>query len=102
MEKFHGIELGRVWDDLKGKQKMDVVRKLATYTAQLSKARFPSYGSLYFASDIPDIKGTEVDDKFSIGPTTSRTWFDDGRASVTTINRGPCKIPRLRLAIKIC
>lgn len=73
MEKCPGIELSHVWDDISGKQRVDVVRQLATFTARLSKARFPYYGSLYFAKDIPEIKGTEVDDTFSVGPTTSRT-----------------------------
>jgi hypothetical protein len=73
MERCRGIELGRLWDDLSGQQKVDIVRQLATFSAQLSKARFPFYGSLYYSKDIPDVKGTEVDDTYSVGPTTSRT-----------------------------
>ncbi|KAF1844393.1 kinase-like protein [Cucurbitaria berberidis CBS 394.84] len=88
MEKCPGIELGRLWDDMSGKQKIDIVRQLATFSARLSKARFPYYGSLYYARDIPDIRGTEVDDTFSVGPTTSRTWFDDKRGEVD-VCRGP-------------
>ena len=91
MEKCPGIELGRLWDDMSGRQKNDVVRQVASYSARLSKARFPCYGSLYHAKDIPDIRGTEVDDCFAVGPTTSRTWFDDKRAEVN-VDRGPCKI----------
>jgi hypothetical protein len=90
MEKCQGIELGRLWDDLSGKQKIDIVRQLARFSAQLSKARFPYYGSLYYAKDIPEIKGTKIDDTFSVGPTTSRTWFDDKRGEVD-VYRGPCK-----------
>lgn len=92
MEKCPGIELGRLWNDISGKQRTDIVRQLATFSARLSKARFPYYGSLYYGRDIPDIKGTEVDDTFSVGPTTSRTWFDDKRGEVD-VYRGPCKIP---------
>ncbi|KAF1956274.1 kinase-like protein [Byssothecium circinans] len=88
MEKCPGIELGRLWDDFSGKQKVDIVRQLATFSARLSKARFPCYGSLYYAKDIPDIRGTEVDDTFSVGPITSRTWFDDKRGEVN-VHRGP-------------
>jgi hypothetical protein len=91
MDKCRGVELGRLWDDLSGKQKIDIVRQLPTYSAQLMKAGFPYYGSLYYAKDIPDIQGTEVDGTFSIGPTTSRTWFDDRRGEVD-VHRGPCKI----------
>jgi hypothetical protein len=91
MEKCPDIELGRLWDELSSKQKIDVVRQLATFSARLSKARFAYYGSLYYAKDIPDVKDTEVDSTFSVGSTTSRTWFDDGRGEVD-VYRGPCKI----------
>jgi hypothetical protein len=90
MERCRGVELGRVWDDFTGKQKVDIVRQLATFSARLSKARFPYYGSLYYTKDIPDVGGTEVDDTFSVGPTTSRAWFDDKRGEVE-VDRGPCK-----------
>jgi hypothetical protein len=91
MEKCRGIELGRLWDDLSGNQKIDIVRQLATYTAQLAKARFPYYGSLCYAKDVPDIRGTEIDGTFSVGSTTSRTWFDDKRGEIN-VHRGPCKV----------
>lgn len=94
MEKCPGIELGRLWDDLSGKQKVDIVRQLANFSVQLSKARFSHYGSLHYSRDIPDIRGTEVDNTFSVGPTTSRTWFDDRRGDAV-IYRGSCKIPAL-------
>lgn len=93
MEKCPGIELSRLWNDRSGKQKVEVVRQLSTYSARLSKARFPYYGSLYYASDTPGIKGFEIDDTFSVGPTTSRTWFDDKRGEVN-VERGPCKSPK--------
>jgi hypothetical protein len=90
MEKCPGIELGSVWDDLTVKQKMEIVKQLATFTARLANNRFPSYGSLYYSKDIPNIKGTQVDDTYRVGPTVSRSWFDDKRGDVD-IYRGPCK-----------
>jgi hypothetical protein len=95
MEKCPGIELGRVWDDLSAKQKIKIVRQLATFSARLSKACFSHYGSLYYTKDIPDVTGTKIDDTFSVGPTASRTWFDDRRGEID-VYRGPCKtmIPR--------
>jgi hypothetical protein len=90
MEKYSGIELGRVWGNLLGKQKMEIVKQLATFTAQLSHAKFPYYGSLYYSKDIPNVSGTQIDSRFSVGPTTSRTWFDDKRGEVDVIC-GPCK-----------
>ncbi|KAH5651601.1 hypothetical protein HBI23_167260 [Parastagonospora nodorum] len=93
MEKCGGIELGHVWDELTGKEKTEIVRQLATYSVRLSKAKFPYYGSIYFSRDIPDIKGTEVDDTFSVGPTTSRDWVDDRRGEVD-VDRGPWRSPQ--------
>lgn len=90
MEKCPGIELSVVWNELAGKQKIEIVKQLATFTARLSNARFPYYGSLYYTKDIANIKETQVDDMFSVGPTTSRAWFDDKRGDVD-ICRGPCK-----------
>jgi hypothetical protein len=98
MEKCPGMELGRLWDDLSAKQRIDIVRQLATFSARLSKARFAYYGSLYDAKDIPDAISTKVDDTFSVGATTSRTWFNDRRGEVD-INRGPCKTPPPRNAL---
>ncbi|KAH8716907.1 kinase-like domain-containing protein [Phaeosphaeriaceae sp. PMI808] len=88
MEKCSGIELGHLWDNMTARQKVDIARQLATFSARMSKARFPYFGSLYYTRDIPDIKGTEVDNTFGVGPTTSRTWFDDKRAEVD-VYRGP-------------
>ncbi|KAF2426322.1 hypothetical protein EJ08DRAFT_671908 [Tothia fuscella] len=90
MEKCPGIELGRVWGDLPGKKRMEVVKQLASFTARLSKASFPAYGSLYYSKDICDVHGIPVDDTFTVGPTTSRSWLDDKRAEVD-IDRGPWK-----------
>lgn len=92
MEKCPGIELSRIWDELTGKEKIEIVKQLATFTARLSNARFPYYGSLYYTRDIHDVVGMEVDDIFSVGPTTGRTWFDDQRGEAD-IYRGPCKMP---------
>lgn len=91
MEKCPGIELSHIWDDLPAMQKIEIVRQLATFSARLSMARFPHYGSLYYVKDIPECKGTEFDSTFSVGPTTSRSWLDDRRGDLD-VYRGPCKI----------
>ncbi|KAH8704499.1 kinase-like domain-containing protein [Phaeosphaeriaceae sp. PMI808] len=88
MEKCPGIELGRVWDELAGKEKIEIVKQLAAFTARLSNARFPYYGALYYTRDIHNVKGMQVDNIFSVGPTTSRTWFDDKRGDVD-VYHGP-------------
>lgn len=89
MEKCSGVELGRVWDSLSGRQRIEIVRQLATFSVRLAKARFPSYGALYFGKDLPGSQGTKIDDTFSVGPITSRSWFDDKRGEVD-VDLGPC------------
>ncbi|PWY83649.1 hypothetical protein BO94DRAFT_547313 [Aspergillus sclerotioniger CBS 115572] len=56
-----------------------------------SRARFPSYGSLYLRQDVSESESIKIDDTFAIGPTTGRTWFDDRRSEVQ-VHRGPCKL----------
>ncbi|KAF2281565.1 kinase-like protein [Westerdykella ornata] len=90
MEKCPGIELSHVWDSLSGKERVDIVKQLVAFTSRLYTARFPCYGSLYYSRDIPRGSGIELDDTFSVGPTTSRSWFDDRRGEVD-IDRGPWK-----------
>ena len=97
MEKCPGIELSRVWDELSGKEKIEIVKQLAIFTARLANTKFPFYGSLYYTRDIHDVKKIQVDGIFSVGPTTSRTWFDDKRGEVE-IYRGPCKMPAPTIA----
>ncbi|KAL9619929.1 MAG: hypothetical protein Q9160_005486 [Pyrenula sp. 1 TL-2023] len=88
MEKASGIELHRVWDTLKAKNKMQLVQQIANITSRLGDARFEHYGSLYYRCDMEHVQGTEVDDEFAIGPTNARTWFDNRRGELD-INRGP-------------
>ncbi|KAI8943289.1 hypothetical protein NX059_001309 [Plenodomus lindquistii] len=91
VEKSPGIELARVWDRLSGRDKVKIVIQMATFSARLSQARFPYYGSVYYSKDIPEIKGTKVDDTFSQGPATGHSWFDNKREEVD-VSRGPCEI----------
>lgn len=58
------------------------------------------YGSLYYAKDLQEVRPNQrvdvgsqkntVDSVFAVGPTTNRTFFDDGRDAVD-VNRGPCQ-----------
>ena len=90
MEKCPGVELGRVWNRLAGKEKIEIVEQVAAFTARLASTRFPYYGSLHYSGDLLNFEGMQVDDMFSVGLTTSRTWFDDKRGNID-VNRGPCK-----------
>jgi serine/threonine protein kinase len=89
MEKAPGIELGRIWGGMKPRDKLAIVKQLATITAKLSAARFSHYGSIYYHRDISGDSGINIDDTFAIGPTVGRSWFDDRRGEID-VNRGPC------------
>lgn len=92
MEKVRGVGLGRVWEGLKGREKLSIVRQIASITSKLARARFPGYGSLYLCQDVEGDESIRIDDTFAIGPTTGRPWFDDRRCEVD-VHRGPCKLP---------
>ena len=101
MERSRGIELGKIWDDLPGPDKFEIVKKLAGFEKVFVSTRFPMYGSLYHAKDLPEVLPSQLVDLdskmddtvhsvFAVGPTTNRTFFDDGRDAVD-VDRGPCK-----------
>jgi hypothetical protein len=102
MEKMAGVELERVWEDLTGPEKFDIIEQVVGFQASFASTRFPAYGSLYFAEDLPEqssraplsveMAGTAVPhSRFAIGPSVSRAFFDDGRAAVD-LDRGPCMV----------
>ncbi|KAI9672324.1 MAG: hypothetical protein M1817_003346 [Caeruleum heppii] len=99
MEKIPGVELENVWEELTGRQRFEVVQQVVGFEASFASTRFSSFGSLYYAHDISKAsqredlyvneEGTEVPhSRFAVGPTTSRMFFDDGRAAVD-VDRGP-------------
>ncbi|KAJ5932236.1 kinase-like domain-containing protein [Penicillium verrucosum] len=88
MEKARGIELGRVWDDLKPSDKLAIVKQVAHITCNLAQFRFPHYGALYRRDDIELFESKAIDNEFVVGPTVNRAWFDNGRGEVD-VYRGP-------------
>jgi hypothetical protein len=79
-------------------QKLQLLLSATRLHKKWLSVSFSHYGSLYYASDVPQLgNGTYyVKDgdtihrsKFAIGPTTGRDWFDAGRSSLD-IDRGPC------------
>ncbi|KAF2461687.1 phosphotransferase enzyme family protein, partial [Lineolata rhizophorae] len=95
MERSKGVELSKVWDEISWEQRLEIVRVLVGYEKAFASTRLPSYGSLYYAEDLPSSSSCQVvlegapDGKaFAIGPTTNRAFFDDGR-DVVEVNRGP-------------
>jgi hypothetical protein len=53
MERSAGVELGKVWDDMSGDDRLEVVDTLAGYEKAFVSANLPMYGSLYYAEDLP-------------------------------------------------
>ena len=100
MEKASGIELEKLWEDITGRQKYDIVKQLVGIEKLFAATRFTSFGSLYYAEDAPMVSdseilcviedGTEMQcSQFAIGSTNNRMFFDEGRGTVH-VDRGPC------------
>ncbi|KAK6000893.1 hypothetical protein QM012_002976 [Aureobasidium pullulans] len=100
MEKVPGIELECVWPNMEIKDRLTVVKCIAQFQQAWTSISFTRYGSLYYSKDLEDAhvdgqalyfdaKGNHiVDEKFAIGPSTSRENFDHGRATIE-FDRGP-------------
>ena len=102
MEKIPGVELEKLWDDMTGRQKYEIVEQLVGFEKSFASTAFRLFGSLYYVQDIPNVAddevlyvnedGTETQcSQFAIGPTTNRMFFDEGRRNVD-VDRGPCEI----------
>jgi hypothetical protein len=102
MEKSRGVELSKLWDDIPGPDKFEIVQQLVGFEKSLVSIRFPMYGSLYYAKDLPGVRSDQMIDlgakksnmslDFAVGPTTNRMFFDDGRNAVDAdVHQGPCK-----------
>ncbi|KAF2272167.1 phosphotransferase enzyme family protein [Westerdykella ornata] len=97
MEGSGGVELGRLWNDMSWKERLEIVRTLAGYEKAFVSAKIPMNGSLYYAKDLPSPSPSQFLDPansidkaeaFVVGPTTNRAFFDQGRDSVE-FNSGP-------------
>ncbi|CAE7207584.1 hypothetical protein P3342_011188 [Pyrenophora teres f. teres] len=109
MERSKGIELGKLWDGMRGQEKHEILKALVDYEVTLSSADWPMYGSLYYTEDlsstIPNqilgcISSADNTKSFAVGPTTGRAFFDDGKDSIET-SQGPCMLTRVTvLSIK--
>ncbi|RAH67227.1 phosphotransferase family protein [Aspergillus aculeatinus CBS 121060] len=76
MEKARGIELSRVWETLKPREKLSIVQQLGSITSRLSSGRFPAHGSLYLREDVAESEAlarAEVDIHRGPWPSTKDT-----------------------------
>lgn len=98
MEKAYGVPLKSKWAALKVTERFEVAKFIAQLQEQWSAASLGGYGSVYYASDLPEyhaiaLSHTTEDDKntrFVIGPTAGRDWLDEGRQFLD-FDRGPCE-----------
>lgn len=100
MEKFDGIQLGRIWLSLDPSDKMKIFLQIFEYQRLWTEKRFNAFGSLYYRDDLEDSvcmpladeKDGRINglDRFAIGPATGREWSDAGRNALHC-DRGPCK-----------
>ena len=89
MERVPGVELGQKWEGLKARDKISIVKQIATITCTLARSQFPCHGALYRRQDVTPSDSIIIDDEFSIGPTIGRAWFDNRRGEIG-VPRGPC------------
>ncbi|EGE00955.1 protein kinase subdomain-containing protein [Trichophyton equinum CBS 127.97] len=98
MEKFDGIQLGRIWLSLDPSDKMKIFLQIFEYQRLWTEKRFNAFGSLYYRDDLEDSvcmpladeKDDRINglDRFAIGPATGREWSDAGRSALHC-DRGP-------------
>ena len=100
MEKMPGVELEKLWEDITGREKYEIVKQVVGFEKIFASTRFGSYGSLYYAQDVSNVAANEIlftnedglemqSSQFAIGPTNNRMFFDEGRGTIH-IDRGPC------------
>lgn len=98
MEFSPGKELGTVWSDMDGHDRLRFVKSLVDLEARLFSLCLPASGNLYFLRDLSSIvqklavHPNDVDQPESlyIGPSTSLDlWY--GKRSELDVARGPCK-----------
>ena len=79
---------------------LKLVKKILRYQKKWSSISFNTFGSLYFAHDKSKQESQDLlyfgehgtvmrNQRYAIGPSTGRGYFDAGRASVI-YDRGPC------------
>ncbi|KAG5641641.1 hypothetical protein DXG03_004555 [Asterophora parasitica] len=101
MEYVEGNDLSQIWSDLKEDEIISLMDQLAKVESTLMSISFPAGGSIYYASDLKELTGSEgvtLDDHsesiasekkgFCIGPDVSTPlWY--GRRGQLDVFRGP-------------
>lgn len=102
MEKAPGVQLDQIWNQLDIGEMWKVTQSIAKYQALWAEVSFAQFGSLYYKQDLAsaqslvcyhsngDAREVVTNEKFAVGPSTSRQTADDGRLGVD-FDIGPCK-----------
>ncbi|EAW23511.1 uncharacterized protein NFIA_022220 [Aspergillus fischeri NRRL 181] len=95
MEKVPGSSLAHVWPQLSNDQKRDIIQAIAKFDVKLVNHPLGVIGSLYYPDDIPSgikrlpaLGSNDTCQRWVLGPTTDRRFFDDGRGELC-LDRGP-------------
>jgi hypothetical protein len=100
MQKAPGVQLQNVWKDMEIEDRLKIVKQVVRYQKKWSSISFNKFGSLYFACDLKKQESQDLlyfdehgmamkNQRFAVGPSTGREYYDAGRASVI-YDRGPC------------
>lgn len=100
MEKLSGVPLDTVWAEMEIQDRFTVVKAIARYQKAWMSCTFRQFGSLYFSKDLDGsgqsflytiCEGVELKElRFAVGPSTGRSFSDDGR-SMVEFDKRPCK-----------
>lgn len=93
MDKAKGTPLRDVWYPMSREEKHKLVENVVLLEASLVEHRFESVGGIYYErdlGDVQDVKETKYNG-FIIGPSTPRTFLEDGTRDVES-DRGPCMV----------
>jgi hypothetical protein len=96
MEHVPGVQLHGKWSSMNPHQHMLCVKNVSFLVVEMSKLKFPAYGSLYFADALIDDKSKiDISEGFCIGPHYG-TQYSDCNVEEQRLydkkppNRGPC------------
>ncbi|EFR02327.1 phosphotransferase enzyme family protein [Nannizzia gypsea CBS 118893] len=81
MGKTPGAQLSTFLDNMDVVQKSKIVENIVLFEKSLALNPFPAYGSLYYSDS------DTTREKFTVGATNYRKYFDDGRGSLA-LDRG--------------